>query len=268
MKLTEILNNHNNDYLKKLVRLVGGGSRLNRKDDLVTFLSHELLSSQRLAHHWNALDALSQKVVAAAYHNEGAFQADAFVAQYGSLPKRPDHYGWGYIYNPIPLDLFLYQGQLPDDLMPVLKSLMPPADRFQIEGLAEAPQTFEGDAGEIELIRAETEQAGLHDLTILLRLIDQGKVKLSTSSDRLTPTTVGTLVANLLAGDFWPLPAKPDQVETIRPFGLQVFVTSAGWVSRDKNELTAKGRAFLRTQAPDLLLERLRSGANQAHLRS
>src|SRR5262245_34646518 len=101
MKLVEILNSYTNDYLKKLVRLIGGASRLNRKDELVVFLSHELLSTQRIARHWNALDALSKKAVAAAYHNEGSFHTDAFVAQYGGLPKRPDHYGWGYIYNPI-----------------------------------------------------------------------------------------------------------------------------------------------------------------------
>ena len=66
MQLVEILNSYTNDYLKKLVRLIGGASRLNRKDELVGFLSHELLSAQGIARHWHALDALSQKVVAAA----------------------------------------------------------------------------------------------------------------------------------------------------------------------------------------------------------
>lgn len=255
MKLVEALSAHGNDYLKKLVKLVGGPSRLNRKDDLVMYLAHELLSPQQLRNHWNRLDDLSQKVIAATVHNDGVFDADAFVAQYGELPKRPDHYGWNYIYNPIAVDLFIHRRELPEDLMPLLAEIVPPPDRFEIVGLDEAPATFVGLAGPVALLRADTERAGLHDLAVLLRLIDQRRVKLSFSSERLTPGTVATLAANLLEGDFFPLPQKPDQVDSIRLFGLPVFASAAEWVAHNSNTLTEKGRAFLRTQDPALLLE-------------
>ena len=93
-----------------------------------------VMQPESLRQVWSQLDELSKKVIAAAYHNEGEFNQPAFVAQYGLLPERSQKGQWSYYYNPILLDLFIYHGQLPSDLMPLLVDLVSPPDKFQLTG--------------------------------------------------------------------------------------------------------------------------------------
>jgi hypothetical protein len=263
--LEQLLYNYNNDILKQLVKLCEGPSRLARKGELVSFLRKELLSPERLRHHWSRLDELSRKAVSAAYHNEGNFDVDAFAAQYEQLPPRPRHQ-WYYTFQPILLDLFLPNNQIPAELMPLLGQLVSPPERFQINGVVEAPTALQAGKKKIPLIRAETEKAGLHDLAVCLRLIDQGRLKFSTSSARLTPVSTKLLLDSLLLGDFFPQPEAANAKEVIRPFGLDVFVQGAGLVRAGyaKAGLTEAGKAYLRTQDPELLLEAFEQWSNES----
>ena len=52
-------------------------------------------------------------------------------------------------------------------------------------------------------MHADTEEAGWHDLLLFLQLLDQGAIKLSSSSRRLTPVSARALIENLLQGDFF-----------------------------------------------------------------
>jgi hypothetical protein len=75
----------------------------------------------------------------------------------------------------LPLDLFLYQKRLPQELL--LAPLVPPPEKFQLEGLDEAPDVISVYGEKHPLWGADTEQAGLHDLQAHLRLLQQGVLK-------------------------------------------------------------------------------------------
>jgi len=262
MKLFDVLYNYTNDELKKFVKLLNGFSKLTRKDQMVVFLIDELLSPDKLRGHWQRLDALAQKAVAAAYHNDGAFVADAFVAQYGAEPERPKN-DWYWLREPILFDLFVYRNQIPTDMMPLLEKIVPPPERFQITGLVETPKTVRSVDAVHPLLQADTEETGLHDLAVYLRMLDQGQINLSLSSAKLTPASVQKLYDNLLQGDFLPKPAKLQQDETIRPFGLNIFTQGAGLTSSYGGKLTKQGKVFLQAQDPALLLEAFETWTNQ-----
>jgi hypothetical protein len=258
MELAEILYNYTNDHLKRLASLCDGRG-YTRKDDLVRCIHRTVMVPESLRQLWPRLDALSQKAVAAAYHNDGEFNQTAFIAQYGALPERPQSL-WAWQQQPILLDLFIYNGHLPSDLMPLLAELVPPPDKFQLAGLSERPTTFDVGGHPIDLMCAETEQTGLHDLTAYLRLVDQGQIKVSLTSYRATRGSIKKILDDLLVGDFLPLPEKYRATETIRPFGLDVFAYGAGLVRRTRDrydtfELTETGRALYQTQDPEILLE-------------
>lgn len=262
MELAEILYQKTNDVLKQLAQLVGGCQGATRKDDLVRCLHRAVMTPVSLKQLWQQLDALSQKAVAAAYHNGGEFDSSAFVAQYGALPMRPQNrYFWQQ--QPILLDLFIYDAGLPGDLMPLLANLVPPPERFQLRGLAEAPSmTQMPDEQMVELVSVKTEQAGLHDLTAYLRLVAQGDVSVSSTSGNIQLTGVKKILDSLLDGDFLPLPQKYRANQTIRPFGLDIFARESGLVAYNKRaglHLSEAGQRFYQTQGPEILLEAFES---------
>ena len=90
------MENYNSDDLKQWVDLCGGSSRITRKAERAEFLAQTLTSAAEVRRLWDKMDDLSRKAVAAAYHNEGNFDSDAFVAQYGRLPQRPRKDSWSW----------------------------------------------------------------------------------------------------------------------------------------------------------------------------
>jgi hypothetical protein len=257
VRLEEQLPNYTVDHLKQLVRLCGGpGPEGTRKEFLVRYIVERLTTPASLEEIWRQLDTLSQKALAHAYHNGGELDEEAFVAQYGARPRRRGH-GYWYSYNRelLPLDLFIYRGHLPRELMLLLTPLVPPPDKFQLEGLVEAPEKLVIDGEKLELVRADTKRVGLHDLEMYLRLYEQGVISRSTTSSRLTPKSVRTLLENLLEGDFLPHEERVKPKDTIRPFGLSVFAEESGLVSsRYSSKLGDEGEALVRYQDVEALL--------------
>ncbi|MCC6166763.1 MAG: hypothetical protein IT329_05995 [Caldilineaceae bacterium] len=269
MSLEQLFLEYNSDTLAEFIRLCAAvvpmGTRPTRKDQRAQSLAETLQNPAHLQRLYRAMDDLSRKAVASAYHNGGEFVADAFIAQYGSLPKRPEQSAWYFTYTPILPDLFIHQGQIPPELMERLTDLVPPPERFQVVG-GEELEAFIAARGAQwgGLMVAETEKAGRHDLLLLLQLFDQRAVKLNSAGDRLTPTGLATLLQNLLDGDFYSPAylasdrrrgATPGAEETIRAFGLTTFAIGAGLVSKYDGKLTELGRAFLTRQDPELLLD-------------
>ena len=156
--------------------------------------------------------------------------------------------------------------------MPLLKEFIPPPDRFQLQGTDDLPAQFDDVAGKQIMLRvAETEQAGWHDLLLLLQLTEQQSLKFTAATNRLTPGSAAVLLGQLLQGDFLSpedmiadrvtgvVPKKPAEKlqfdSTIRPFGLLTFSRGAGLINAHSDSLTALGRAFLTSQDPELLLQ-------------
>ncbi len=268
MRLEEQLPNYTVDHLKQLVRLCGGpGPEGSRKEFLVRYIVQRLTTPASLEEIWQQLDTLSQKALAHAYHNGGELDEEAFVAQYGARPRRRGRgYWYSYDRELLPLDLFIYRDRLPRELMLLLTPLVPPPDKFQLEGLVEAPEKLVVDGEELPLLRADTEQAGLHDLEMYLRLYEQGVITRGTTSSRLTPKSVRTLLENLLEGDFLPHEERVKFKDTIRPFGLSVFAEESGLVSgRYGSKLSDEGEALVRYQDTEALLYAFETWTSDGH---
>lgn len=268
MKLREALQSYTVTRLKELVGVSGGpGPEGNRKEQLVRYLYDRLTHTDSLAQLWEGLDGLSKKAVAAAYHGDGRFNEEAFLARYGDLPGRRGgdvfydfediEIVFGRRREPGFLDLFLHRGQLPRELMGPLTPLVPPPEKFLPEGLVEAPGAVEMDGETLPLWRADTEEAGPHDLAAYLRLYVRDELRGGSTSDRMSPTGAGNLMANLLDGDFLVHGERVRPADTIRPSGLDGFVRQSGLAHyyRGRRKLTDAGEALLRRQDPEALLD-------------
>ena len=260
MKLVDQLYNKTVDQLRPLASMCGPAAGT-RKAELIQHIYETLTDPNSLKLLWGRMDSLSQKVIGAAYHNDGEFNAAGFLAQYGALPERPRS-RWSWYGEPIMLDLFIYEGHLAPELMPLLADLVPAPEKFQVIGLQDAPESFFLDnQGEhpLELTRADTEQTGLHDLIAYLRLVDQGQIKISATSSRATLGSIKKIQNSLLVGDFLPLLDKFRATDTIRPFGLDVFAQEAKLVNKGRGasilKLTKLGQSFYQSRDPELLLE-------------
>jgi hypothetical protein len=261
MNLTDILNRYQPISLQALARLCGQSpATATDAADLVRRIAGVMTSPAGLQRQWSQLDDLSRKAVSLAAHNNGEFDAQVFVARYGRLPERPPaKYAWQPV--AIGLDLFLHYNRIPDDLLPLLEAWVPRPEPFQIAGVTRAPETTIVKGRPLALRRADTEQAGLHDLATLLRLAEDGALFVSSSTQMPTRGAVKQLLPLLHNGDFLELPADFKAADAIRPVGLTAFAIGGGLVEisgggpHDRLWPTEAGRAWLRSQDPALLLE-------------
>ncbi|MFQ5435808.1 MAG: hypothetical protein ACE5FD_13100 [Anaerolineae bacterium] len=244
------------DDLKHYVYLLDGRSNITRKADRVNYICAKLLDKPSLQTIWGELDSVTRRAVSTAYHNAGEFNADAFIAQYGKLPsyskKKRTGYGY-YRKEPILFDLFVIDGQIPDDLMPLLADLILPLERFQLEGIEELPAEIKRNKYDWDVVSAETELIGRADLLTYLQMVEQKQVKFGAKNNRLTAAGVRKVLANLMDGDFREEPDSVTGRTVIRPFGLDVFTQESGLMTRT-GKLTKAGHDYLRTQNPDIML--------------
>jgi hypothetical protein len=267
-ELRERLNRHTNDELKTLVSIAGAPSKPTRKPERIEVLVQLLTNPGEVKRLWEKMDPLSQKALAAAYHNGGVFHADAFANQYGALPERPGittKYG-GYSYGSgdwMILDLFFahessYYKQLNGlsihpEIMPLLEPLMPEPDRFRLEGQAKLPEGLEiwKDYPPAPIVTVETEETGRRDLLLFLALLDQQAIRLNSQKTQLTPKGVEVLSSKLNISDTDT--ETHSAQKAIRAYGLTTFAMASGLVSR--GNLSKLGREYLTTEDPELLLE-------------
>jgi hypothetical protein len=151
------------------------------------------------------------------------------------------------------VELFIYGGEIPEEIMELLGPLVPPPEKFQLEGLERTPHAIDTDGERVTLLRADTEQTGLHDLLVYLRMLRQGEVRTSTNSRRLTPASVRKLLNNLLDGDFFSHAEGARPADAIRPSGLAVFARESGLVGAF-DTLTGPGSTLLKDHDPGTLL--------------
>lgn len=199
--LAERLDQWNSDTIKKYDTLLGGRSNITRKADRINFVCAKLLDKTSLRTIWEQMDSISQRAVSTAYHNDGEFDSNAFVAQYGELPPRPQKKDlwYGYFHKePILFDLFVFDGQIPDDLMPLLAELVLSPERFQIEGIEKLPKKIKYSRYDWDVKPVETELIGRADLLTFLQMVEQKQVKYGAKNNRLTAASVRKVLANLI----------------------------------------------------------------------
>lgn len=261
MKLRDYLDQHyTSDRLRDLGRdLLDMPSSITLKLERIEYFESHLLVPDKLKAIWGKLDAASKKAVSAAVYNDGGFDSNAFIAQYGQLPERPtSRYHWRG--KPILFDLFVYAGRIPDDMLPLLAKFVPQSKRFQLEGSEALSETFTIQyldwSGNVRkeavapLSSAETERIGWTDLLSYLRLLERSELTF-TSTGLLNARSVQKVLDVLVDGEFFDPSTKFK--ETIRVFGLAQFVDQCGFGWR--SGVSKKGREFLQTRDPELLLE-------------
>lgn len=233
-----------------------GGKKLTRKADRIDYICRQMLSEDTLPGIWQRLDPMAQRAVSNAYHNEGVFDAQAFIAQYGELPPRPGKEGYysSYYRQPVLFDVFVIDGEVPADLMPLLAKLALPVERFQLEGIETPPAVITQGQLDSQIHQAETEMVGRADLLTYLQLVEQGALSWGATNRELTAASVRKMYDSLVAADFHPEPKKLTGRHVIRPFGLNIFAQGAGLVTA-AGRLSAAGREYLKSQSPTLFLE-------------
>jgi hypothetical protein len=246
----------NSDTIKKYVYLLGGTSSITQKGKRIAFVCQKLLNNDSLKTLWQGMDDIAKRAVSTAYHNDGEFDTAAFIAQYGQLPPRPkkeDDYWYSYRTEPILFDLFVVDGQIAEDLMPMLTDLVLPLERFKLEGLDQLPPKIERSEYDWDVASAETEMIGRTDLLTYLQMVEQKQLKFGAKNNRLTAASVRKVMDNLMDGDYREPLGSITGRTTIRPFGLDVFTQESGLMTRT-GKLTKAGRDYLHTQNPETML--------------
>jgi hypothetical protein len=244
--LAETLAGLNNDDLKPRAQVCIKNAPT-RKSDLIEVIVTTLQTPETLNRVWSQLDELSRQTLAAALENGGQLDEDAFRAQYRSLPwdalkKKDSTWGYSHRRDCLPIDVFIYYGRIPPDVVPLLKSLVPRLEPYTVEAFDELP------AAEAEaLYVAETEDAAVHDWTATLGFIAEGKAAVTPANTRPTSAAVLKLGERLLHGEYLPGENHAPSPEPIRAYGWLMLAQAARCARPigSKLELTPKGRKAL-----------------------
>ena len=263
--LSEALARKTVDQLKALAALLPEVVRVGRKDELMAaLLSH--LGGPGLRLLWDRLDALQRLAVAESlYAPDGLFDSRRFQAKYEALPR------FSVASNdkkrsfdsrrepPTLLCLFLYTDVdrygLPLDLSERLRNFVPEPDAASLPVVESLPDSVDGEPLTVRC----TEREALVDLTVLLRLADQGKLQVSDKTSQPGATTLRLLADTLSGGDFYGQAEAParrhHEIGPIKAFAWPLLLQSAGLTQRgaNKSALSPAGRKALGAAPADVL---------------
>ncbi len=242
--LKEVLARLTNDQLKSLMRWLPDAARAGKKDELVREILRTL-SGDGLHALWALLDETQRLAVAETmYAADGLFHETRFRAKYGRLPdftikengSRYSHYG-----PPTALGLFLYREDggysLPVDLYERLRTLVPQPEPIRLNTIGTLPEML----GEDPLTVRSSERDAIVDLSVLLRLADQGKIQVSDKTSHPGATTLRLLTEKLVGGDFYAHQPKQDQrdqdIGPLKAFSWPLLLQAAGLVQRNGSKL-------------------------------
>lgn len=238
-----------------------------RKAEMVNVLVRRL-TVRTLKDLWAQLDEKQQLAVAETlYGGDRRFDASRFRVKYGDLPQGIGEYGpvespllRCFLQSPdrsrslspsVPRDLAeklrKFVAEPPDAVLESRAACPEATLREQPSGYGEEP-TFE----DMALVRRDMEQAAAQDLFAVLRLIDQGRLAVSTRTRRPSARTVGRIGEVLQGGDFFEASGKrrrrDEEAGPIRGFAWSWLVQAGGLAELaggGKLLLTAQGRKAL-----------------------
>lgn len=234
------------DQLKALIVWLPDAPRTGRKDELIGGIVRSL-SGAGLRAVWDRMDDTQRLAVAETAHAaDGLFHGNRFRAKYGRLPdftiKQNEKGGYRSSYEPpTALRLFLYRDDggysLPVDLRKRLMDFVPEPDPVRLNTVETLPETL----GESALTVRHCEREAMLDLSVLLRLADQGKIQVSDKTSLPGAPTLRLLTEKLTGGDFYPDKPKQDQwdqgIGPIKAFAWPLLLQAAGLVQRNGSKL-------------------------------
>ena len=257
--LNEVLPRLTVDQLKSLMRWLPDASPTGRKDLLVGAILRSL-AGDGLRALWDRLDDIQRMAVAeTAYALDGLFDGNRFRAKYARLPEftiNENGRRYSYYGPPTALGLFLYHQDgcysLPDDLRERLKAFVPEPEPVRLSTI----ETLPAEIGENRLTVRHTERDAMVDLSVLLRLTDQGKIQVSDKTSLPGAATLRLLTESLAGGDFYADKPKQDQrgqeIGPIKAFSWPLMLQAAGLAQRNGSKLalsTAGRKALASSQA-------------------
>jgi hypothetical protein len=257
--LNEVLPRLTVDQLKSLMRWLPDASPTGRKDLLVGAILRSL-AGDGLRALWDRLDDIQRMAVAeTAYALDGLFDGNRFRAKYGRLPDftiKENGRRYSYYGPPTALGLFLYHQDgcysLPDDLRERLIAYVPEPEPVRLSTI----ETLPDEIGEDRLTVRHTERDAMVDLSVLLRLTDQGKIQVSDKTSLPGAATLRLLTESLAGGDFYADKPKQDQrgqeIGPIKAFSWPLMLQAAGLAQRNGSKLvlsTAGRKALASAQA-------------------
>ena len=214
--LREYLGNLTVDELRKLGRHVPAKIPT-RKDDIVGVIHNAIMTGDGLTRLWEQLDQLQRAAVAEVVHSPtNQFDADVFRAKYGDDPDWGTRQGWG-MREPSILGLCFYNRTMPIDLKAALQAIVPQPRGVELKTVSALPEQvpltlrrwqYRSQAAPdvVDLFVRETQLMAQHDLLAVLRLIEAGKVRVTTKTQRPTAVTVRAVAEVLDGGDYYPPP--------------------------------------------------------------
>ncbi len=260
--------------LKSRLNLISGKPKLTRKEEIVAFLSSELLSV-KLEEYWNRLNKLEQTAVAETiYYWGGKFYQQRFLAKYEKIPSYFSSRSGSSDRKSV-LALFFYNGLLATELADACKKFIQAPAPYQLTKYAIEEMkshaiklqlefsSYEKDyQPELAILSMETH--AIHDLQAVLELVDDGKISVSERTKIAGAATIKKITAMLLGGDFyleqddWDLKSYAGGAITpIRAYAWPLLLQSSGLglVRRvgTKLQLTAKGKKVSKSPIEDTL---------------
>jgi hypothetical protein len=260
--LNEVLPRLTVDQLKSLMRWLPDASPTGRKDLLVGAILRSL-AGDGLRALWGRLDDIQRMAVAeTAYALDGLFDGNRFRAKYGRMPDftiKENGRRYSYYGPPTALGLFLYHQDgcysLPDDLRERLKAFVPEPEPVRLSTI----ETLPAEIGENRLTVRHTERDAMVDLSVLLRLTDQGKLQVSDKTSLPGSATLRLLTENLAGGDFYAdsltQHQRDQEIGPIKAFSWPLLLQVAGLVQRNgsKLALSTAGRKALASSPASVL---------------
>ncbi len=243
-QLKDVLARHTMDQLKSLMRCFPDSSPTGKKDDLVGKIQQGL-SGAGLHALWSRLDDTQRLAVAeTVYSADGQFHPDRFRAKYGRLPDfSVSAHGSRYSYHrqPTPLALLLYYQDgyysVPAELCAPLQTFVPEPAPVQLHTSDALPERH----GESPLVVRHTEREAVVDFSVLLRLVDQGKVQVSDKTSLPGTATLRMLTDHLVGKDYYADGAMKHQgkeeIGPIKAFSWPLLLQASGLVQRHGTRL-------------------------------
>jgi len=248
----------NNEYLSFRVKLLEVKAKSQRKADMIEAITNSL-SGIRVASVWNALNQQEQQaVLETAYSDDLIYAPQRIQAKYGSAPPfhkklkgDPKTHYERLNDTPTKLNLFLYPSPkynhnhiLPEDLATQIRAMVKRPAPFRIPTL-EKPNPEDG------LFTRMTENEALSEIIALLRLTEQGELRISEKT--AIPSVVGTkkILRHLTGGDYYPpdIAYKKDkksygqEIGAIKPVAWARLLKNSRYIEKlgTKSKLTPAG---------------------------
>ena len=231
------LDREKTENLRWFARLLGADKKIIRKPQLINLIAGHL-TGDLLREVWSRLDEMQRAAVAETIYSMNLrFDESRFKAKYGQLPSFGEEQFYYFVNTkdgPTLVRLLLHPQGMPDELAVRLREfvLEPVPAQLNVR-LSEADDELANEVnrelnGETII---ETEQNAQHDLKALLRLIREGKLRVSDKTGFPTTASMKVIESVLPGGDFYSSltvsEKKRHQVGPIRPFSWPLLLQAS-----------------------------------------